>query len=153
MRSRCIIKHQKTKFWSFVTFLEVVLVPLDPAQTSAEIQQFWIGTKNSQPIGHSLPGIPKTSKFGCCFHQHSIFYLSPIQAEVILQGTLYLSPDVGSGGSSRAGLGPERQRSGRRVPRCTTDNKIPGSRQATEEQLLVNKRTTFLHSQPFKSAI
>ncbi|TWW79484.1 hypothetical protein D4764_10G0005140 [Takifugu flavidus] len=58
------------------------------------------------------------------------------QAEVILQGTLYLSPDVGSGGSSRAGLGPECQRSGRRVPRCATDNKIPGSRQATEEQLL-----------------
>lgn len=148
MRSRCIIKHQKTKFWSFVTFLEVVLVPLDPAQTGSAPK-----TVIRLPIGHSLPGIPKTSKFGCCFHQHSIFYLSPIQAEVILQGTLYLSPDVGSGGSSRAGLGPECQRSGRRVPRCTTDNKIPGSRQATEEQLLVNKRTTFLHSQPFKSAI
>lgn len=52
MRSRCIIKHQKTKFWSFVTFLEVVLLPLDPAQTSAEIQQFWIGTKNSHPTAY-----------------------------------------------------------------------------------------------------
>lgn len=162
VRHQCIIKLQKTKFRSFVTLLSVAwalrrgpsdqtLIPLEAdwfqpsvLRRSSSLRLAFLLKKKKVvkvAIGHIVLGLLQQHPHaGSGFHQHSILYLFCIQAEVILQGTLYLSPDVGSGGSSRAGLGPECQRSGRRVPRCSVRSKIPGSRQAAEEQLVVKKQ-------------